>query len=275
MWNPDHLALLPFAQDSVSLGGTAGPDLTRYFTVCAVLILSTVGVAWGLRRLVNGNLKARAAQRSLQVIDVLGLGGKRKLAVVRCYDRTFALGLGEREVTPIAELDSVIGSDLPQAKAPGSERAAFARALDQVRASLPELGVLKPKARLEPAPEAATNQGPTRKVIRRKKAKASSAQANGSVPAAARPSATASRTAATDEQQSMARKREAQAVASAARRIAESKRRSATDAHPNAGGRKQDPNSGQQAASAANMAQAKATAESEAHQIPRMEGILG
>lgn len=73
------------------------------------LVLAIVGMAWAFRRSVARFWRSRAAARSLQVLDVLPLGGKRQLTVVRCYDRTFALGLGEREVSLIAELDSVIG----------------------------------------------------------------------------------------------------------------------------------------------------------------------
>ncbi len=153
---PDlHLALLPAAQEAGRLGGTTGPDLSRYFLVCAILIAVTAGVAWGLKKLLAHNLQTRASQRSLKVLDVLGLGGKRQVAVVRCYDRTFILGLGEREVSPIAELDPVIGSDeAPEAPRP-ADRAAFAQALEQVRKALPKS--LQPGGRSEaPAPAFAT-----------------------------------------------------------------------------------------------------------------------
>jgi flagellar biogenesis protein FliO len=93
--------------DSSPFGGNAGPDLTRYFTVCGLLLAAILALAWGFRKLMHGALQVKAAQRSLQVLDVLPLSGKHKLAVVRCYDRTFALGLGEREMALIAELDPV------------------------------------------------------------------------------------------------------------------------------------------------------------------------
>lgn len=280
MWNPDQLqlALLPLAQDTSSLGGTTGPDLTRYFTVCAVLILSTIGVAWGLRRLVHGSIKTKAAKRSLQVIDVLGLGGKRKIAVVRCYDRTFALGLGEREVTPIAELDAVIGSELPQPTGPKSEREAFERALDQVRASLPGLGGPKPKQPRAPQPPAAAASAPeklTRKVIRRKKPKQLATEA---VTEAGRRAAVASSAAATP-QTAAARKREAQAVASAARRIADSKRKREGGELASAALRKTAAASRERdrarSAAATNTNQARQTPEPERPRTPRLEGILG
>lgn len=118
--------------EAPSLGGTPGPDLTRYFLVCGGLILGVVALGIGFRKLIARTLKARAAQRSMQIIDVLPLGGKQKLAVVRCYDRTFLLGLGEKELTSIAELDAVI----TPAKEPTPSRAdlhAFSIALERQR----------------------------------------------------------------------------------------------------------------------------------------------
>lgn len=83
-----------------------GPDLTRYFVVCALTIGGLIGAAWLFKRTLAGRWKARAARRSLQVLDVLPLGGKQKLMVVRCYDRSFLLGVGEKEVRSIAELEA-------------------------------------------------------------------------------------------------------------------------------------------------------------------------
>lgn len=115
-----HLALF-----QTGFGGTEGPDLTRYLTICAVLILGTGIVAYLFRRFLAGTMRARAAARSLRVIDVLPLGGKKKLSVVRCYDRTLVLGIGEKEVALVAEMDRVVGEreELPAAaKEPDFDR---------------------------------------------------------------------------------------------------------------------------------------------------------
>ena len=87
------------------VGRATGPDLTRYFVVCAGSLVVLVVLAWVFRRFLAERLKVRAAKRSLQVLDVLPLSGKQKLVVVRCYDRSFLLGVGEKEVRAIAELD--------------------------------------------------------------------------------------------------------------------------------------------------------------------------
>jgi flagellar biogenesis protein FliO len=102
--DPVHAPLALFNE----LGPRDGPDLTRYLLVCGGLLATIVLLAWGFRRLLADKLRARAAQRSLALIDVLPLGGKRQLGVVRCYDRTFVLGLGEKEVRLIAELDAEV-----------------------------------------------------------------------------------------------------------------------------------------------------------------------
>jgi len=88
--------------------GRVGPDLTRYVLVCAALLLALGGLAWLLRRMVGGAVKSGAGRRSLQVLDVLPLGGKQRVCVVRCYDRTFALGVGDKEVGLIAEIDAAV-----------------------------------------------------------------------------------------------------------------------------------------------------------------------
>ncbi|MBJ02660.1 MAG: hypothetical protein CMK00_07310 [Planctomycetes bacterium] len=107
------IALTTLAQDpSVgAYGGTQGPDLTRYFLVCGFLILATLAIAWGFRRLFAGSMRTRARQRHLTILDVLPLGKGRQVSVVRCFDRTFALGLAEKSVSLIAELDAVVGQE--------------------------------------------------------------------------------------------------------------------------------------------------------------------
>lgn len=162
------VSLLPALEETTSrLGGTDGPDLTRYFVVCGTLLLVTAAVAWGFRRLMSGNLRSRATKRSLQVMDVLPLGGKKRLAVVRCYDRTFVLGLGDREVSPVAELDPVIAPK--NAAAPSTtDRAAFAQALEQVRGALPETGTAGVEKALEAKPARTVKK---KKKVRRRKVK--------------------------------------------------------------------------------------------------------
>lgn len=114
MLHPLPLALLPLAQEApaavTGFGGTDGPEILPYLKICVILIVAIGGLAWGFKRFVAGNVRVRASRRSLQMLDVLPLGGKQRLVVVRCYDRTFALGLGDKEVTAIAELDPVVAA---------------------------------------------------------------------------------------------------------------------------------------------------------------------
>ncbi len=98
-----HLAL---TTDAAARTEPGGPDMTRYVLVCFVLLGLIGGVAYLFKRFIASSVRARASKRSLQIVDVLPLGGKQRLCVVRCYDRTFALGLGDKEVALIAELDA-------------------------------------------------------------------------------------------------------------------------------------------------------------------------
>ena len=130
---PASLVLLAIEQDKVVPLSASGPDLTRYLTVCGILLLSILALAWGFKKLVGGAVRARAASRSLQVIDLLPLGGKQRLAVVRCYDRTFALGLGEKEVALVAEIDPVHAADKKPAEPSKADKHAFLQALSKAR----------------------------------------------------------------------------------------------------------------------------------------------
>lgn len=105
----------------------SGFDLARYLLVVGGLLAALAFAAWGGRRLLAGSLRSRAAKRSLTVVDVLPLGGRRQLAVVRCYDRTFVLGLGEKDVRLVAELDAAAEPRAtPSDAAPAPPRAADA-----------------------------------------------------------------------------------------------------------------------------------------------------
>ena len=112
--------------------GAEGLDLTRYFLVVGALLAAVAVAGLLLKKVISGSLKARASKRSLAVVDVLPLGGKRQLAVVRCYDRTFALGLGDKDVSLVAELDAVIGEEA----APEEKGEPFERLLEVARTRL-------------------------------------------------------------------------------------------------------------------------------------------
>lgn len=130
------LAWLEIPARTTQLGAAQGPDLTRYFTVLGILLVAILALAFGFKKLFAGALRAKAAKRHLAIVDLLPLGGKQRIAVVRCYDRTFALGLGDKEVALIAELDPVHaegrGADTPGA----AERVEFASLLQRIQGRL-------------------------------------------------------------------------------------------------------------------------------------------
>ncbi len=140
------LTLLP-AAETAPLGGTAGPDMTRYFLVCGGLLALVLLLGVGFRKLISKTVAARAAQRSMQVMDMLPLGNKQRLCVVRCYDRTFLVGLGDKEMTSIAELDPVIAP--ARESAPNrADLHTFSRMLERLR------GKPESAAPVEVAPQA-------------------------------------------------------------------------------------------------------------------------
>lgn len=130
----------------------AGPDLTGYLLVCGGLIGAIALLAFGFRRLFGGALRQRAAKRSLTVIDMLPLGGRRRLAVVRCYDRTFALGLGDKEISLVAELDLDDSPAEIVKRLPRPQEETFAEELD----------VAQPAPPPGRAPEVAEKRRPSR-----------------------------------------------------------------------------------------------------------------
>jgi hypothetical protein len=99
-------------------------------------------------------------------MDVLPLGGRSRLAVVRCYDRTFLLGMGEREVSLVAELDGVIAPEetpLPER----ADREAFARLLSRAPVRAPArapapvtVPITAPVTEMAPAPARAAAAAP-------------------------------------------------------------------------------------------------------------------
>lgn len=134
-----------------------GPDLGWLMGVVMALVVAACGIAFGFRKLLLKTVKQRASRRELQVVDVLPLGGKRQLAVVRCYDRTFALGLGEKDVSLVAELDHE-AIELDRKEREDERGQAFRRRLESARERL--LGA-RDQVELE-APVAATPVAPAR-----------------------------------------------------------------------------------------------------------------
>lgn len=254
------LQLTEAAEAPTRFGGSTGPDLTRYFMVCAILVVVTGLVAWGFRRLVSSNLKVRAAKRSLQTLDVLPLGGKRKVAVVRCYDRTFVLGLGDHEITPIAELDPVTTGEIPAVPPSKANDAEFAAALAAVNEALPSKRVAAPRTAL-PSPELDVVEltQPARKVVRRKVKK--SGAKSSAAPAAA---GTSPRT----REEALSVARAAQEIVREKQRAREAQQAKAPTAQPKG-----------DAASGAQTTKPNPTPEPETQerkpQLARLEGVLG
>ena len=140
----------------LDVGDGSSADLTLLIGTVAALIAIILVVAWALRKVLTGAWRVRGARRSLRVIDVLPLGGRRQLAVVRCYDRTFLLGMGDKEVRLVSELDAVIEPAPPARTSTAS--LSFA---DLFRRAHPDVAPEVEEARAEaPAPTAPVAPGP-------------------------------------------------------------------------------------------------------------------
>ena len=93
------------ADGLAGLGGAANQSVLEALAVCALAVGALLVLSVFVRRLTRGAWRSRAARRSLEMLDLLPLGGQRRVAVLRCYDRTFLVGLGDKEVSLLAELD--------------------------------------------------------------------------------------------------------------------------------------------------------------------------
>lgn len=109
----------------LALAAGTDPDLTRYLVVSGALLGALFLAAFLVRRIAGGGaLSASRTRRSMQIVDAVSLGGSKRALVMRCYDRTFLVGVGDKEVCSIAELDAEAVA-VDQGK-PSGERRDFA-----------------------------------------------------------------------------------------------------------------------------------------------------
>lgn len=155
-------------------GGADSPDFTQYGILILSLLAAVGFLAWAFKRFFAGSLLRKADERALQIRDCLPLGGKQKLCVVRCYDRSFFLGVSDRHVDLIAELDAAaIGEHEAPLPLEAKHKDAFLRALKRVQQEqlTPQA---KPVAKAAPAAPAAP--AAKKRTVRRRPATAEAAQ---------------------------------------------------------------------------------------------------
>ena len=137
--------MLTLALQGTTVAKSVGPDMTQYFGVCVGLIALVVIGGYAFKRLFARSLSMRAARRALQIVDVLPLGGTQRLAVVRCYERTFVIGLGDKEICLVSELDAQSTPELAAASieplAMPADQSTFQRLLRAARPRAPRGGV--------------------------------------------------------------------------------------------------------------------------------------
>ena len=129
----------------------SGLDIAQYLLISAAMVVAIGALGWFLQRTIAGSVLSRAEKRSLRIVDVLPMGGKRKLAVVKIYDRTFVVGLGDKELSLISELDGEIPERSELApKRNKTKGVGIARAFEVIRSRVGE-GIPKPQPTAKPA----------------------------------------------------------------------------------------------------------------------------
>ena len=137
----------------VTAASDPGLDLTQYLLISAAMVVGIGALGWFFQKTIAGSVLSRAEKRSLRIVDVLPMGGKRKLAVVKIYDRTFVVGLGDKELSLITELDGEIPERSELApKGSKAKAAGIARAFEAIRSRVGE-GIPKPQPKTRPTPQ--------------------------------------------------------------------------------------------------------------------------
>jgi flagellar biogenesis protein FliO len=149
----------------------AQSQLMRYWVVVGALLGALLLASFLIKRLGLRHKLLRSVRRSFEVLDVLPVGRSQRLCVVRCYDRTFLIGVGDKELCSVAELDqAVVDNDrskelarVPVAAAPA--RRAFSEWLGPLARMAP--GGAPQSEPAAPAP-AATTAEPAERAARQR-----------------------------------------------------------------------------------------------------------
>jgi flagellar biogenesis protein FliO len=137
----------------------AESQLMRYWIVVGALLGALFLASFLIKRLGLRHKLMRSVRRSFEVLDVLPVGKSQRLCVVRCYDRTFLIGVGDRELCSVAELDQAVvendrSKELARAASPGATgRRAFSEWLGP-------LARVAPAAAKGPSTQGASAPGP-------------------------------------------------------------------------------------------------------------------
>jgi flagellar biosynthetic protein FliO len=129
-WNAAQKAVAPAA--STDLGwGTA----LALFIGLLVVVGLAVGLGWAAKRL-NAKRLLGGKGRHLQVIETVALAPKRSLALVRLGGQVLVLGVGEHDISQLAQLPAEV-LDRPAPPAAPAAPTPFAQALEQAGGTKP------------------------------------------------------------------------------------------------------------------------------------------
>jgi flagellar protein FliO/FliZ len=80
--------------------GITGADLFRVLGSLALVIALLVLLLWALNRL-NIKISSQNAGRKLQVVEILSLGGRQKIALVRVGAKEVLIGISPTQITAL------------------------------------------------------------------------------------------------------------------------------------------------------------------------------
>jgi len=132
-------------------------SLARLGIALLVLVGLGAGVVAMVRTSRSSASRRRGRARSVEVLDVLALGGKRSIAVARVYDRVLVLGIGDGPVSLLTEVrdDDGAEAETPAVAAPIPAPPAAAPALEPFRQLLSRMSATRRAPVAEPEPEPA------------------------------------------------------------------------------------------------------------------------
>ncbi len=97
--------------------GAPAPDLFRYALSMTAVIGLLICALYGIRSWTRKAGRSGRAGRTLEILEALPLGGSKRVCVLRCGERRFLVGLGDKELCALGELGEVEADATPVASA--------------------------------------------------------------------------------------------------------------------------------------------------------------
>lgn len=117
-FTPIYLALGALQSPAATAStGAPAPDLFRYALSLTVVIGLLICALYGIRSWTRNAGRSGRAGRTLEILEALPMGGSKRVCVLRCGERRFLVGLGDKELCALGELGAVEADATPVASA--------------------------------------------------------------------------------------------------------------------------------------------------------------